>query len=309
MTNDRHYDLISIGAHPDDVEVGAGGVLIDAARRGYRCGLVILTQGEMGTGGTPEIRAQEVRDAADILGADILATFDWGDTRLEDSYDHRLDLARVIRAARPKIILAPYPHVGHGRRQSHPDHVAAGVISINATNLAALRKVDLPGEPHLVTRIFHYFLPPQVYPNFVVDITPHFEQWIEALSAHRSQFLNPEKVTGLYRAPDGHGALVWPSGPLQVRSGVLRGGTDSGGGHHDTGGTRPALVGGGSHCLNTASGGNGSVAAPRYLCIGHDSVACRTLWYSTVSFQTPDASQSADHRHAQHPPIDGSTDP
>lgn len=187
------YDLLSIGAHPDDVEVGTGGVLIDLNRRGYTCGLVILTQGEMGTGGTPEIRAQEVKEAAGILGADIIETFDWGDTRLEDSYEKRLEIARIIRKTKPKIILAPYPHVGHGRRQSHPDHVASGVIAINAANLAALKKVDIPGEPHLVTRIFHYFLPPGVTPNFVVDITPHYDQWIAALSAHRSQFLNPEK--------------------------------------------------------------------------------------------------------------------
>ena len=193
MNENRQYDLISIGAHPDDVEVGTGGVLIDLHKRGYKCGLVIMTQGEMGTGGTAEIRAKEVRDAASILGADLLATFDWGDTRLADSYDKRLEIARIIRAARPRIILAPYPHVAHGRRQSHPDHVAAGVITINAANLAALKKVQLPGEPHLVTRIFHYFLPPGVHPDFVVDITPHFDRWMEALKAHRSQFLNPEK--------------------------------------------------------------------------------------------------------------------
>ena len=188
------YELLSIGAHPDDVEVGTGGVLIDLSKRGHKCGIVIMTQGEMGTGGTAEIRAGEVRQAARILGVDIVRTFDWGDTKLEDSYDKRLALAQVIREAKPKIILAPYPHVGHGRRQSHPDHVASGVIAINAANLAALKKADIPGDPHLVTRIFHYFLPPQVYPNFVVDISPHYDQWIAALSAHRSQFLNPEKT-------------------------------------------------------------------------------------------------------------------
>jgi N-acetylglucosamine malate deacetylase 1 len=187
------YDLISIGAHPDDIEVGTGGVLINLAKHGYRCGIVIMTQGEMGTGGTAEIRADEVKDAAGILGVDIIKTFDWGDTKLEDTYDKRLALAQIIRQTKPRIILAPYPHVGHGRRQSHPDHVAAGVISINATNLASLKKVELEDAPHLVTRIFHYFLPPGVTPNFVVDITPYFEQWIAALSAHRSQFLNPEK--------------------------------------------------------------------------------------------------------------------
>jgi len=193
MNSARPFDLISIGAHPDDIEVGTGGVLIDLQKRGYRCGIVIMTQGEMGTGGTAEIRAQEVKDAASVLGVEIVETFDWGDTRLEDSYDKRLAIARIIRQTRPRIVLAPYPHVGHGRRQSHPDHVASGVIVLNGCNLASLSKIDLQEPPHLVTRVFHYFLPPGVQPNFVVDISPHFDQWIAALSAHKSQFLNPEK--------------------------------------------------------------------------------------------------------------------
>lgn len=193
MAKSVRYDVLSVGAHPDDVEVGTGGVLIDLAQRGYKCGLVILTQGEMGTGGTAEIRAKEVMTAASILGADLVKTFDWGDTRLHDTYEHRQDLAAVIRATQPKLLLCPYPHVGHGRRQSHPDHVAAGEISINASNLAALKKADVPGEPHLITRILHFFLPYGVQANFIVNITKHYDQWIKALSAHESQFLNPEK--------------------------------------------------------------------------------------------------------------------
>jgi bacillithiol biosynthesis deacetylase BshB1 len=190
---DTPYDLLSIGAHPDDVEVGTGGVLIGMSERGQRCGIAILTQGEMGTGGTAEVRSRELHQAAEILQADIVRVFDWGDTRLEDSYDKRLALAQVIRDTRPQIVLAPYPHVGHGRRQSHPDHVASGVIAVNATHLAALRKAELNGEPHVVSRIFHYFLPPGVTPNFVINITAQFERWIDALKAHESQFLNPEK--------------------------------------------------------------------------------------------------------------------
>jgi N-acetylglucosamine malate deacetylase 1 len=189
----KQYDLISIGAHPDDVEVGTGGVLIDAAKRGYKCGIIILTEGEMGTGGNSAIRAQEIKDAAGILGVDILKTFDWGDTRLEDNYEHRLELGQVVRDCKPRLILAPYPHVGHGRRQSHPDHVASGLLAINSTHLASLKKAKMEGDPHLVERIFHYFLPPGITPNFVIDITTHFDQWIKALSAHKSQFLNPEK--------------------------------------------------------------------------------------------------------------------
>ncbi|MGD8604868.1 MAG: PIG-L family deacetylase, partial [Anaerolineales bacterium] len=94
---DTTYDILSIGAHPDDIEVGTGGVLIDQVKRGRKCGIVILTQGEMGTGGTAEIRQRELHAAAKVIGADIVKTFDWGDTRLEDSYDKRLALATVIR--------------------------------------------------------------------------------------------------------------------------------------------------------------------------------------------------------------------
>ena len=101
----------------------------------------------MGTGGTPEIRQQEVANAAEILGADVIQTFDWGDTRLEDNYEHRLALAKVIRSSSPKVILCPYPHVGHGRRQSHPDHVASGIITINAASLAALKKATRNVRP------------------------------------------------------------------------------------------------------------------------------------------------------------------
>jgi len=187
------YDLISIGAHPDDVEVGTGGVLIDLNKRGYKTGIVYLTGGEMGTGGTVEIRADEAVAAAKVLGSDLIETYDWGDCKLFDTYERRIELAALIRKYKPKIILAPYPHVGHGKRQSHPDHVAAGQIVVNAANYATLVKMPIEGEIHRVDRIFHYFLPPGMAPNFVVDITDHFEQWIEALRCHESQFLNPEK--------------------------------------------------------------------------------------------------------------------
>lgn len=191
--NTMMYDVISIGAHPDDVEVGSGGVLIKLAEEGRKTGIIYLTAGEMGTGGDIETRNNEALDAAEKMGADLLRTYDWGDTSLIDDYDKRLSLAADIRHYRPKIILCPAPLIGHGRRQSHADHVACGEIAINAANLAGLKKVSIPGEPHHVSRIFYYFLPPGMLPDFVVDITGQFERWIEALKCHKSQFLNPEK--------------------------------------------------------------------------------------------------------------------
>lgn len=193
INSEFKYSLISIGAHPDDVEVGTGGVLIGLNRKGLKTGIVYLTAGEMGTGGTAEIRADEAVDAAKIMGSDLIETFDWGDCSLFDTYDKRLSLASIIRQARPEIILAPYPKIGHGKRQSHPDHVAAGQIVINSAYYASLKKLPIDGKPHRVKRVFHYFLPPGVPPDFVVDISECYETWIEALKCHRSQFLNPEK--------------------------------------------------------------------------------------------------------------------
>jgi len=191
--SDTTYDLISIGAHPDDVEVGTGGVLLSLNERGYKTGIVYLTAGEMGTGGTPEVRADEALQAARVLGSDLIKTYDWGDCKLFDTYERRVELAGLIRRHRPRIILAPYPHVGHGKRQSHPDHVAAGQITINAVNYATLKKMPIDEEPHRVKRVFHYFLPPGTTPDFVVDITAYYDQWVKALRCHKSQFLNPEK--------------------------------------------------------------------------------------------------------------------
>lgn len=191
--DDLPYDVLSFGAHPDDVEVGTGGVLIRLRDLGYRVGIVCLTEGEMGTGGTRGIRRKETESAARIMGADIIKRLDWGDTRLFDSYENRLEVAGIIRRCRPRIIFAPHWDGYTGRRQSHPDHLATGRIVMNAANLAALIKLGGEYTAHRTGAIYHYFLPSGVSPSFVVDITSQFERWMQSLSAHKSQFLNPKK--------------------------------------------------------------------------------------------------------------------
>ncbi len=189
----EHVDLLAFGAHPDDVEVGCGGLLIKLNKRGYKTGIVIFTQGEMGTGGNAEIRRKEVEDAAKIMGTKVLAHLDMGDCRLEDNYQTRLEAAKYIRRHKPTMVLAPWPTGGHGKRQSHADHVACGQIVVNAANYATFKKLPLDEPIHRINGLFHYFLPPEITPTFIVDITEEFAEWIKALSAHRSQFLNPEK--------------------------------------------------------------------------------------------------------------------
>jgi N-acetylglucosamine malate deacetylase 1 len=188
-----HYDVLSFGAHPDDVEVGTGGVLIRLRDQGYRVGIVYLTEGEMGTGGTPAIRKREAETAAKIMGVDIVKRYNWGDTKLFDSYEKRVEIARLIRLCRPRIIFAPHWDGFTGRRQSHPDHLATGRIVMNAANLASLIKLGGEHTVHRIGAIYHYFLPSGVNPSFVVDITAQYDRWMAALSAHKSQFLNPKK--------------------------------------------------------------------------------------------------------------------
>jgi bacillithiol biosynthesis deacetylase BshB1 len=185
--------VISIGAHPDDVEVGTGGVLCKLNDLGYRTGIIYLTEGEMGTGGNRAIRKREAEKAATIMGADIIRRFNWGDTRLTDTYDRRVQIARLIRRCKPRIIFAPHWDGFTGRRQSHPDHLATGRIVMNAVNLASLVKLRGPHEVHRVGALYHYFAPSGVNPSFVVDISAQYDRWMEALSAHKSQFLNPKK--------------------------------------------------------------------------------------------------------------------
>jgi bacillithiol biosynthesis deacetylase BshB1 len=189
----RAYDCIAIGAHPDDVEVGTGGVLIKLSDLGYRTGIVVLTRGEMGTGGTAETRAREIAEAAAVMGADVLATLDLGDTRLMDTPDDRMSVAELLRQHRPRMVLAPYWTGGHGKRAGHPDHLAAGKITINAVNYASLVKAPIEGEAFRVPALYHFFLPPGIMPTFVVDITEQYERWMDCLKAHATQFQNPDK--------------------------------------------------------------------------------------------------------------------
>lgn len=190
----KPYDILAIGAHPDDVEVGAGGVLLRMREMRYRTGIVYLTQGEMGTGGTVSVRRKEAEEAAKIMGADLLEGHDLGDTRIFDTYSNRALVARALRKYRPGVVLAPHWDGHTGKRQSHADHVATGRIVLHAANLCRLKKFDRRSAPYEVAAIFHYFLPIGATPTFVVDITDWYDHWLAALKAHRSQFLNPKKT-------------------------------------------------------------------------------------------------------------------
>src|SRR5208283_1847054 len=130
-------DVLAIAAHRDDVEQTCGGTLLRMAQRGRRTGILDLTQGEMGTRGTAEDRAQEAADAARILRVSWRQALDIADGRVENSFENRLKVARVIREQRPRVVILPY---WEGR---HPDHYTASTLGYEACFLAGLAKLDV----------------------------------------------------------------------------------------------------------------------------------------------------------------------
>jgi bacillithiol biosynthesis deacetylase BshB1 len=176
-------DLLAIAAHPDDVELSCGGTLLKMAHAGYKTGILDLTAGEMGTRGTPELRAKEAANSAKILRASWRGTLGVPDSDVQPSRPHKLRLAAVIRELRPKTVILPYWEA------RHPDHYNASTLGYEGCFLAGLKQLPIDGEPHRPFKILYSTVFASVRPTFVVDITPHFEQRSRAIRAFASQFL------------------------------------------------------------------------------------------------------------------------
>jgi bacillithiol biosynthesis deacetylase BshB1 len=193
-------DILAIAAHRDDVEQTCGGTLLKMAQRGYRTGILDLTRGEMGTRGTAEDREREALEAARILQVSWRAALDIPDGRVENTWDNRLKVARVIREQRPRVVILPY---WHGR---HPDHYTASILGYEACFAAGLGKlsffaVGTPPQigqpsaeagaslpPHRPYKILYASLYHDVRPAFVVDIGEQFEARFQSLMAYKTQF-------------------------------------------------------------------------------------------------------------------------
>jgi bacillithiol biosynthesis deacetylase BshB1 len=180
-------DILAIAAHRDDVEQTCGGTLLKMAELGHRTGILDLTQGEMGTRGSAQDRAREAADAARILKLSWREALDIPDGRVENTWENRLKVARVIREQRPRVVILPY---WKGR---HPDHYNASVLGYEACFLAGLAKLDLkPRAPHRPFKIVYATLYYDLRPTFVVDITKQFEARLESVYAYKSQFTDQE---------------------------------------------------------------------------------------------------------------------
>ncbi|HKW56879.1 MAG TPA: bacillithiol biosynthesis deacetylase BshB1 [Candidatus Acidoferrum sp.] len=175
-------DLLAIAAHPDDVELTCGGTLLQMAQRGYKTGILDLTAGEMGTRGTPEIRAREAAKAAKILRASWRGTLGVPDSDVQATRQHKLRLASLIRELRPKTVILPYWEA------RHPDHYNASALAYEGCFLAGLKQLPINGEPHRPFKILYSTAYADVRPSFVVDITAQYAQRHRAILAFASQF-------------------------------------------------------------------------------------------------------------------------
>ena len=188
-------DLLTIAAHPDDVELTCAGTLLRAISHGHSVGILDLTEGEMGTRGTPEIRAREAEAAAALLGARWRKRMSLGDARLTASIENRMAVAEQIRAAKPRAVILPY---WEGR---HPDHYTAAILGYEACYAAGLKQLPIKGEPHRPKKILYSAMYAEVRPSFCVDITPFFQKKLEAIHAFASQFGGDmSQITELYPA-------------------------------------------------------------------------------------------------------------
>jgi bacillithiol biosynthesis deacetylase BshB1 len=177
-------DVLAIAAHRDDVELTCGGTLLKAAALGQRTAIVDLTQGEMGSRGSAELRAQEASRAAEILGVTARVNLGLPDAAIMNTPESRAALVRLIRRFQPRVVLAP------SLTGKHPDHRVSAELVTDACFLSGLAKVE-PDVPRFRPfKLIHSltYREDSVKPTFVVDISAEFEQKLAAIRAYGSQF-------------------------------------------------------------------------------------------------------------------------
>jgi bacillithiol biosynthesis deacetylase BshB1 len=177
-------DVLAIFSHPDDAELSVAGTLLKLKALGYHTGVCDMTRGEMGTRGTPEIRAAESLQATTILRLDTRVNLEQPDGHVWLTEESRTAMVRVIRTHRPKIVLTTHWD------DPHPDHAATCRIVREAARLATMKRYDLASGQQAVKMpaIAHSLFSRRVVPSFIVDVSDFMEEKLKAIRAHASQF-------------------------------------------------------------------------------------------------------------------------
>ena len=184
-------DILAIAAHPDDVELSCSGTLAAHIAKGHRVGILDLTQGEMGTRGTPALRLKESAAASQILGLSMRENLGFDDVFFLDDRAHAVEIAKIIRKFQPDIVLA------NAVRDRHPDHGKGASLVAKACFISGLRKVetDWQGDEQQPWRpqyLYHYIQNDYIEPDFVFDITEFWDKKLESIQTYGSQFYDPK---------------------------------------------------------------------------------------------------------------------
>jgi len=183
-------DILAIGVHPDDVELGCGGTLLAQKQQGSSTAIVDLTQGELGTRGTPALRLQEAEAAGKILGVEKRINLKMADGFFANDRANQLKLIAAIRFFQPDIIL------GNAKYDRHPDHGRAAKLIYDACFLSGLAKIETEWEGEQQGKwrprmLLNYIQDRYMKPEIVVDISDYYEQKLAAVQAFSSQFFDP----------------------------------------------------------------------------------------------------------------------
>jgi len=187
-------DLLAIGAHPDDVELGCSGTLIKEIKRGKKVGILDLTQGELGTRGTIETRYAEAAEAASIMGVSVRENLRMRDGFFRNDEEHQLQLVRALRKYRPEIVIANI------LEDRHPDHGRGGWLTYDACFLSGLRQIKTQDdngadqEKWRPKMLLHYIQDRFYEPDIIIDISDEWEQRMESVKAYRTQFHDPNST-------------------------------------------------------------------------------------------------------------------
>jgi bacillithiol biosynthesis deacetylase BshB1 len=177
-----------MAAHPDDAELAVAGTIVDAIANGKKVGIVDFTRGELGTRGTPEIRLAESAAASQVLGIHARENLELADGFFQNDRESQLKLIEVIRKYQPDVVLA------NALEDRHPDHGKGAALAIDACFLSGLRKIETGLPAWRPKHVYHYIQDRYLEPDFVIDISAHWEKKEAAIRAFKSQFFDPNST-------------------------------------------------------------------------------------------------------------------
>ena len=183
-------DILAIGAHPDDVELGCAGTIAKEISKGKKVGIIDLTRGELGTKGDAKTRDTESNDAANLLGVEFRENLNFSDCFFSNDKEHQLKLVEVIRKYKPDLVIC------NAVQDRHIDHSKAAKLVTDACFLSGLKKIEttydsISQDPWRPVNVYHYIQWNNNEPDFVVDISDFIKNKLDAVMCYKSQFYDP----------------------------------------------------------------------------------------------------------------------